>query len=327
MKPLELRIATALLAILGSGTLHGASLAQDKGRGISDPESEIAGSLRDYIPDGSTAVTGVEVRAAMPAWWTVSRGSRKVYILGVPWLFRPDVGWNKIRLTNRLRDSREGRIILPPLLKGDDRPAGLLSGATPDTDPIPEAYNDRIRKAAGAVGQPAERYLNSSPLLAGYRLTTDFRAKAGLTPELVTVQVIETAHQVAVYPSLAGTVSWPEVSSVPAPGAGLACLDAALEEVEAGKPAFDRAMEAWANGDVRTALTAPRGLERCSFAFPIESQIHQDGIKLQVDAIKSRLLPGATTSVAVVYLRGLLSADGVLAQLQAQGYKIDAPKS
>ncbi|MDB5439821.1 MAG: hypothetical protein JWM33_2248, partial [Caulobacteraceae bacterium] len=167
MKPLELRIATALLTIIALGTLHGASLAQDKdlagrfpvkpiypgapvdllpqykARGISDPEAEIASSLRDYIPDGSTAVAGVDVRAAMPAWWTVSRGSRKVYILGVPWLFRQDVEWNKIRLTNRLRDSRAGRVILPPLLKGDDRPANLSGGATPDTDSIPEAYKDR----------------------------------------------------------------------------------------------------------------------------------------------------------------------------------------
>jgi hypothetical protein len=322
-----------LLAVVSSTSLCGAALAQDgptdllpqyKGQAIIDPEAQIASTLSEYIPDGS--VSALNVRIASPAWWTVSRGSRKVYILGVPWLFKPGTDWNKIRLTNRLRDAKYGQVILPPLLKGDAAPSDT-SGATPDPQPIPGAYVDRVRKAAAAIGRPAERYLNLSPLSAGYRLTTDFRSSEGLKSELATAEVAEAAAHLSLTPTLAGTLSWPEGAfSVPAPSAGLDCLDAALDEVEAGKAAFEEALEAWASGDVRKALTAPRGLERCSFAFPVQSQIRQDGIKVQVDTIKANLLPGSSASVAVVYLRALLSADGVLARLQAQGYKIEAPQ-
>ncbi len=310
-------------------------LPQYKGQAISDPEAEMANT---YIPPsttvaGSTTVAALNVGITSPALWTVSRGSRKVYVLGVPWLFREDVDWNKIRLTNRLRDAQRGRLILPPVL--EDYYDKTVDPRM-DTDPIPDAYTDRVRKAAAAIGQPAERYLNLSPLMAGYQLTTDFRAGAGLKPDLATIQVAKIGQTMPVVMDLAGKIGGPNgAAGGPPPGAGLVCLDAALDEVEAGKAAFDKAMEAWADGDVRTALTAPRGLERCSFAFPGEAQARQDGITEQVEAIEASLSPGAdgdtlrtnAASVAVVHLRALLSVDGVLARLQAQGYKIDAPKS
>jgi hypothetical protein len=308
-------------------------LPQYKGQAIRDPEAEMANT---YIPGpatvaGATAVSAVNVRITSPALWTVSRGNRKVYILGAPWLFREDVDWNKVRLTNRLRAAQRGRLILPPVL--EDYYDKTVDPAL-DTDAIPDAYKDRVRKAAAAIGQPAERYLNLSPFMASYRLTTDFRAGAGLKRDLVTIQVAKIAQTIALAPSLAGAVGGPNGNAGgPPSGAGLACLDAVLDEVEAGKPAVDRAMEAWANGDVRMALTAPRGLERCSFAFPGEAETRQDGITAEVEAIEASLSPGGAgaslrsnaASVAVVYLRTLLSVDGVLARLQAQGYKIEAP--
>jgi hypothetical protein len=308
-------------------------LAEYKGQAIRDPEAAIAST---YIPApvaGATAVSAVDVRVTSPALWTVSRGARKVYILGAPWLFREDVDWNKVRLTNRLRDAQRGRLILPPAL--DEYEDREFDPAL-DTNPMPEAYKDRVRRAAAVIGQPAERYLNLSPLMAGYQLTTDFRAGAGLKHELVALQVAKLGQTLSLSMNVAGAVGGPNGNvNGPPPAAGLYCLDAALDEVEAGKPAFDRAMEAWAKGDVRVALTAPRGLERCSFAFPGEAQIREDGITEQVEAIEASLSPGVSSnplrgnapSVAVVHLRALLSVDGVLARLQAQGYKIDAPRS
>jgi hypothetical protein len=292
---------------------------------IDDPEAKIASSLAAFIPDGSTGVSSVSVRVASPAWWTVSRGNRKVYILGVPWLFKDGVDWNQFRLANRLRDLR-GKIVLPPLLADDGPVAENVADIVPNADEIPDAYLARIQKAAAVIGQPADRYLGLTPILAGYRLSTDFRAKYGLQPELVAAQVGRAALHMNFNPRTAGMVHWNSGNgNIPAPDAGIACLDAALKEVDGGSAAFTQAMEAWAKGDVRTALTAPRGLEQCSFAFPVESEIRREGIGLQVDAIKSDLAPGAPGSVMVVYLRALLSEDGVLAQLQHQGYTIAAP--
>jgi hypothetical protein len=303
-----------------------ASGADQAGHGINDPEAKIASSLAAFIPDGSTAVSSVNVRVASPAWWTVSKGNRKVYILGVPWLFKDGVEWNQFRLSNRLRDVG-GKFVLPPLLANDAPPENSAADIAPNANKTPDDYRTRIQKAAAVIGQPAGRYLAVSPLVAGYRLSTDFRAKLGLQPELATVEVSKAALHMNFSPRHVDMIHWPvsDRSSVPGPEAGLACLDAALEEVDSGPAAFNQAMEAWAKGDVRTALTAPRGLEKCSFAFPVESQIRQDSIKLQVDTIRSALAPGAGSGVVVVYLRALLSEDGVLAQLQHQGYTIAAP--
>jgi hypothetical protein len=295
-------------------------------RAIDDPEAKIAGSLAGLIPSGSVAVSAVDVRVASPAWWTVSKGNRKVYILGVPWLFKDGVDWNQFRLSNRLRDLR-GQIVLPPLLANDGPSDDGVADIVPNADKIPDDYVAHIQKAAAVIGQPAGRYLGLTPMLAGYRLVTDFRLRFGLQPELATAQVSQAALHMNFNPRTVGMVHWPDSgrSSIPAPEAGLACLDAALKEVDSGPAAFNQAIEAWAKGDVRTALTAPRGLEQCSFAFPVESQIRRDGIKLQVDAIKSALRPGVGGIVVVAYLRALLSEDGVLAQLQQQGYTIAAP--
>ncbi len=291
--------------------------------GINDPEAKIASSLAAYIPG---TVSGVTARLTSPAWWTVSRGNRKVYILGVPWLFKDGVEWNQYRLSNRLRDL-QGAIVLPPVLANDAPPDSGVADLVPNADKIPDEDVVRIQKAAAVIGQPASRYLGLTPLLAGYRLTTDFRSKLGLQPELATVEVTKAAMLMHMRASRPLTVHWPtsDRASVPAPEAGVACLDAALKEVDSGPDAFNQAMEAWATGDVQTALTAPRGLEQCSFAFPVRSQIRKDGIQVQVDAIRSALEPGSRGTVAVVYLRALLSEDGVLAQLQQQGYTIAAP--
>jgi hypothetical protein len=291
------------------------------GAAINDPEAKIASSLSGLISNGSTVVSGVKVKITSPAMWVVSRGNRRVTVLGVPWLLSPDATWNRYRLQNRLRESNH--LMLPPLLQpAVGRETLGLSDAK-----IPGAYRARLQKAADSIGQPVSRYIDLNPLIAGYLLTTDFRAKINLEDQLATWEVIHVAEAMAESKiELAPRISpdLPSEDTGPGARAELACLDAALNEVEAGKPAFDKAINAWAAGDVRTALTAPRGLEQCSFAFAYQVKAQHDSVDAQVQQI-IKALDERRSDVVVGYLRALLSENGVLDRLKAHGYKIEAP--
>lgn len=289
-----------------------------KTEAIDDPEARIAASLAPYIAD-STAVAGVETVVRSPAMWTVSKGHQSATIIGVPWLLDKDVQWSPIRLKNRLRESS---LNVPPIMQ--DVPVKPLLG----DEKVPDAERARLAKAAASIGEPPSRYADLNPLLAGYQLSADFRAKQGLQPELATSEILAVAGSIGRSASHQLPLTPPDPSeSKVTPAAEEECLNAALDEVEAGKDAFEKAMQAWASGDVRTALTAPRGLEKCSFAFPFQAQLREQSIDKQVSAIEDDLRPAGSKGTFVVYLRALLSEDGVLARLQQAGYKIEAPKT
>ena len=81
------------------------------------------------------------------------------------------------------------------------------------------------------------------------------------------------------------------------------------------------AARGWARGDVRTALTTPRGYEACFNSIPAGAEIAQRAMNDETHAIEKALeTPGRV--VAVVSLRTLLAQDGVLAKLRTDGYAI-----
>jgi hypothetical protein len=106
--------------------------------------------------------------------------------------------------------------------------------------------------------------------------------------------------------------------------AARACLDAVLEQVEAGPGVTVAAARAWAEGDTPGALENERTYERCINMVP-GAQVFDARTKAdEVGAIEKALTtPGH--SVAVVLLRPLLAQGGVLDQLRAKGYQVKTP--
>jgi hypothetical protein len=94
--------------------------------------------------------------------------------------------------------------------------------------------------------------------------------------------------------------------------------------VEAGDARARRAAEGWARGDVATALTAPRGFDRCLLVLAGGAELWSRVTHDEADEIAGALgKPGH--AVAIVGLRRLLATDGVIARLEAKGLHVAGP--
>lgn len=292
---------------------------------IDDPEQALSARAVD--------VSAVEVGARAPAWWLASKGGYQVRILGAPWYSTADQAWSKTGLRRRLRNASV--LLLPPYLdSGAGRaPVDFNTGVQ-----IPEAQARRLARAIQAHGLQASKFQGRGPLLAGYLLAVDYRARYGMLPERVFQEVQAEASKVSGLrtlrvPSLTVPANL-KITDGLTPAAELACLEASLEEVEAGPQAMKSALAGWAGGEVRTALMAPRGLERCGFAIPGQAELRRALVTAEVAAIQDTInaqkdmIGGAGRRrdiVAVVALRTLVAENGVLDQLAARGFKIERP--
>ncbi len=98
-----------------------------------------------------------------------------------------------------------------------------------------------------------------------------------------------------------------------------------LTEVEAGAGRLQIAAQGWARGDVKAALTAERGYDRCRASAPAVGALIERGMADTATAIAGAMgKPGKT--VAVVELRQLLARGGVLDRLRARGLRIETPE-
>jgi uncharacterized protein YbaP (TraB family) len=273
----------------------------------------------------------VVARDKGPAWWRVSDADTTVYVLGAPSVLPKSQPWDRSVLERRLQGANS--VILPfnsVSVKLTSVPGLMLRWVTlksgPAEDHMPQGLKQRFVTARESIGQPAKRYGYKNDLLVGVMLVGDYREHAKLTSAdpAKTVERMAKARKIKVETrslSLGGLVG--QAASLPK-AAQRACLDDALEEVEAGPAGARSAGAAWAEGDVPNALNQERSYERCLARLPgalnLDARFKAD----QAAAIEKALQqPGH--SVAVVQLRPLLSQGGVLDRLRAKGYVIKTP--
>ncbi|HWA61458.1 MAG TPA: TraB/GumN family protein [Caulobacteraceae bacterium] len=269
-----------------------------------------------------------------PAYWTVSRGASSVYILGAPALVPKGLRWNTARTETYLKGARV--LILPP--KARANPLKLVAffwsngkafrSARPMEETLPPALKTRFSAARTRLGKPESRYAKVKPGVAAVLLGGDFRGRSHLTFSEPIDRVKDLASRNGVRQTAAsGYDVMPVLKglTVMSDAAHQACLADALTEVEAGDGRIRTAAEGWAHGDVRAALTAERGFDRCLAMLPGMSALVDRGMADTANAISAALArPGK--SVAVVPLRQLLAKGGVLDQLRARGYAIETPR-
>jgi len=273
----------------------------------------------------------VVARDRGPAWWTVSNGTSTVYVLGAPTLAPIRTPWDTITLERRLNGANE--LILPYRVKVHvARSIGaawnylrLRSGAAFE-DNVDPATRSRFVAAREKIRQPASRYKTKNPLAAGLLLAGDYRTHWNLTSN-------DTAKVAEMYADRAkAPIVQPEYDTGPILGAvirasaeaGRACLEAVLDQVEAGPDVTINAARAWAQGNTPEALANDRTYERCLYMAPaaraFEARTKADAVTAIEQALKK---PGH--AVAVVWLPPLLARGGVLDQLRTKGYQVKTP--
>lgn len=283
-------------------------------------------------PDGTLVEELVVMaRDKGPAWWRVSDADTTVYVLGAPGVLPKSQPWDQSVLERRLQGANV--VILPfnNVGVGVLGAPGLLIRLAqvkggPIEDRLPAGLKARFIAAREKAGRPAKRYGYRNELVAGILLVGDAREAYRLTAadpgktvaRLAKARKLKTESKVYDAGPLAGAAVRASAA------AQRACLEDALDEVEAGPGRAQRAGAAWAEGDVRGALDVERGYDRCLTAAPgalsLDAKLKAD----QAAAIE-RALKTPGHAVAVVQLRPLLSQGGVLDRLRAEGYEVKTP--
>lgn len=311
----------AALAALAAGLLlAGAPLAQAPPPAL--PEDPDAVLVEELV---------VTARVPGPAWWRVSDADTTVYVLGVPSVTTKQLAWDRAvlerRLTgaNQLIVSVDGVKVRPLGAPGAALNYLRLKGGVFE-ESLSGSARQRFVAARSAFKKPAKRYGTKNALAASLLLIEDWLDAAFLTTtdpskpirqlaRSKRVKVVEKAYDAG--PLLGAVARTPR-------GAGMACLDAVLDQIDAGPGAIRAASRAWALGDVRGALAADRTAERCLAAAPGAAQLdarYKADQAAQIAAALQR--PGH--AVAVIQLRPLLSQGGVLDRLRAQGFTVKTP--
>lgn len=321
----RLKISTPRL--LAMGLALAVLSASPAARPVAAPTPE-----RDYE---ANLVEGLVVNAASggPAWWTVSNGEAKVYVLGVPSGLPKSQGWSTAKLEFRLKGA--SALILPPTARANPIKAAAFflfhrkpfQSRGPMEDSLPPALRARFVAARTSLGKPAGRYAGWKPGVAGMMVGGDFRDAMKISfkqPDDQIEGLAGRAHvptrKVASYDVLPLLKNMADLSDA----AHQACLADSLTEIEAGQGRVLAAAAGWARGDVRTALSAERGFDRCIAQVPGMSAYIDRSIADTSNAIAGALAkPGRT--IAVVPLRLLLAQGGVLERLKARGFKVETP--
>lgn len=311
--------AIAALAVLATAPL---AHAQSAGQPIDDPEANVVEELV------------VNARLPGPAWWKVSDGDTTVYILGVPGAVPKGMTWDTSVLERRLDGAFA--VITPPVARAGltDLPALLSMRSKLKAErPLEQVAPDlapRMARAWAATGQKGDGWKDWKPLGAGLLLAGNSQKANRLTGDEPdkTIQKLARKHKVKSRPA-AVYKAMPMIKTLVkqhSEEAGLICLEGVLDEVEAGPEPVRRAARAWANGEVRAAVHAPREGQRCVMALPGMAEEFRRMSAAQVEAVSQAMkTPGK--AVAVFSLRGLVAEDGVLQKLRERGFKVTTPDS
>ncbi len=290
-------------------------------------------------PNESAVVQELEVvgRYPGPPLWTVRRGAGEVVVMGALSPLPHMLEWNSHRL-ERLMDGAQ-EVLLPPTGRvgpldvvyilfhaGDFR---LPAGRTLWDEITPEQRRrfDSLRLQAKT---DAKRYEKLKPVLAGLTLAGDFEKAAGLSSAKPgsTVKRLAEAHHLRTREE--GGIPVIDLFRAGAKmdaAANRACLDAELTETEHDASRARPLADAWANGDLK-AVKAELGVDSVNACLAGTAGLQGFIDKLTRDAagsIDAALKRGGRT-IAVVDLRLLLHANGVLDRLKADGADITVPR-
>ena len=287
----------------------------------------------------SVVVSELTVHAPLlgPALWKVERGDSAVYILGGTTPLPHVQTWDQGRVDRALAQSSvllvppSGRI---PALEA----AGFALRALAVRQPLgrtlepglPPELRGRFVAERNALNLGPQAYAHWKPAVAGFLLLGDFRRKLGFSNEKPASTVVHMADARRVHVKRVGDyrlgalfTSLTRLSQ----DQQNACLADELDAMDFERAHAREAAQAWSTGDLAGARAGASGpiLDRCVALLSNYNAVLERGTADFTAAIEDSLKhPGK--AVAVIDLRYLLRANGVLDRLKASGATITVPK-
>jgi len=278
---------------------------------------------------------------AGPGMWHVHRGDAHLWILGSLSPLPKGITWRSKQLEEVLATTNQ--VVVPkPLEVGVARVLWLLiterrllmvGGGKRLRDVLPAPLHARFATERAKYTSDADKWERFRPIIAAAFLEQAAFHQVGLSTRLdlgAAVRVLAQKHGVRVEELKVAGVNdaLDALKDMPSTAENI-CVEASLVTVEQDLPRLVERAQAWADGNVERlqALHEPVEVDACLAALDAGSgagDVMAQVRRTWLEALEKYLRGGGVT-VAVVNTDLLWEKGGLLDELRAAGYEIDAP--
>jgi uncharacterized protein YbaP (TraB family) len=273
--------------------------------------------------------------------WHVHHGAASVWILGSMTPLPKGITWRSTQFEQLLATTQ--RVIIPkPFDIGivrilwlliTERSLLMVRGGARLKDVMPPDLYRRFAAQRALYSADSDKWERYRPIIAAAFLQQAAFHQAGLSTRLdlgAAVRMLAQKHGVRVEElKIAGVSDFLDVLKTLPPATENTCVAASLITVEKDLPRLVDRAQAWASGNVEriAKLHEPPEVDDCRAALDNgagAAELINDVRRTWFDSI-DKYLQGDGVTVAVVNLDMLLEKGGLLDELRAKGYEIDAP--
>jgi uncharacterized protein YbaP (TraB family) len=276
-----------------------------------------------------------------PGMWHVHRGSAQVWILGSMSPLPKGITWRATQVEQVL-DSANQVLVQKPFEIGIARILWLLitehnvllvRGGKRLKDVLPADLHARFAVQRTKYNENSDKWERFRPLVAAAFLQQAAFHQVGLSTRLdlgAAMRTLAKKHHVRVEEiKIAGVSDVLEALKTMPPATENICVAASLVTVERDLPRLVDRAQAWASGNVEriAKLREPAEVDACRAALDTEvgaADLIARMRRTWLSTIETTLQTGGVT-VAVMNMDMLLEPGGVLDELRAKGYEVDAP--
>lgn len=273
--------------------------------------------------------------------WRVHHGSAQVWILGSLSPLPKGITWRSNQVEQVLNDTTQV-LVQKPFEIGiarilwlliTERSVLMIRGGKRLKDVLPADLHARFAVQRAKYTDDPQKWERFRPLIAAAFLQQAAFHQVGLSTRLdigAAMRTLAKKHHVPVEEIKIGGVGdvMDALKTLP-PATENICVAASLATIERDLPRLLERAHAWASGNVERIekLREPAEVDACRAALDTgvgAAELIRRMRRTWLDAVESRLQGGGVT-VAVINMDMLLEPGGLLDELRAQGYEIDAP--
>jgi uncharacterized protein YbaP (TraB family) len=283
----------------------------------------------------------VTAERAGPGMWHVHRGDANVWLLGSLSPLPRDITWRSkqvesvLESTSQVLVQKPIEISVPRILWMliADRKYLMVGGGKKLKDVLPPELHARFAAQRSKVTDDADKWERYRPIIAAAFLQRAVFHQVNLSMRLdlgAALRVLAKKHGVRVEEiKVTGVSDMLDALKTMPPATEQTCVEASLTTLESGLPRLVERAQAWTSGNVERIENMPElkqvdacrnALDEAKGAVDVIGRIRQTWLENIEKYLRS-----AGTTIAVVNLDLMLERGGLLDQLRAKGYEIDAP--
>jgi uncharacterized protein YbaP (TraB family) len=276
-----------------------------------------------------------------PGLWHVHRGTAQVWIMGSMSPLPKGITWRS-KQVEQLLDSTNQVLVQKPFEIGiarilwlliTERSVLMITGGKRLKDVLPAELYARFAIQRAKYTNDPKKWERFRPLIAAAFLQQAAFHQVGLSTRVdlgAAMRTLAKKHHVEVEEiKIAGVSDVMEALKTLPPATENTCVAASLVTIERDLPRLVDRAQAWASGNVERIekLREPAEVDACRAALDAgvgAADLIARMRRTWLSTIEAHLQNGGVT-VAVINIDMLLEPGGLLDELRAQGYEVDAP--